>query len=214
MKITNKPPIEIIFHSSIRRGASVSSVSWVDCESITILPREKFASEPEDETFTIIFCRPSEVSSVFPFTKTTKSVITLPLLNHWTTHMTKPEILFSKAVFNAVSSDDLRELYSGLFTLAYCDFHEMLVIVNLPLNLRGLVVMPSWLSRSLASLFSVGDSDNDDDADDDCDDDIVMSVCWDGVTVAAIVLSLLTSCDRIVKTKIQGRKMMSNLTPN
>ena len=89
--------------------------------------------------------------------------------------MTKPEILFSKALFNAVSSDDLRELYSGLFTLAYCDFHGMLVMVSLPLNSRGLVVMPSLLSRSLASLFSVGD--DDDDADDDDDDDIVMSVC-------------------------------------
>lgn len=91
--------------------------------------------------------------------------------------MTKPEILFSKAVFNAVSSDDLRELYSGLLTLAYCDFQEMLVMVNLPLNSRGLVVMPSGLFWLLASLFSVGDSDNDDDADDDGDDDIVMRVC-------------------------------------
>ena len=49
--------------------------------------------------------------------------------------------------------------------------------VNLPLKSRGLVVMPSLLSRSLASLFSAGDSDNDDDADDDGDDDIVMSDC-------------------------------------
>lgn len=29
MKTINKPPIEIIFHSSIRRGASVSSFSWL-----------------------------------------------------------------------------------------------------------------------------------------------------------------------------------------
>ena len=29
MKIINKPPIEIIFHSSIKSGASVSSVSWL-----------------------------------------------------------------------------------------------------------------------------------------------------------------------------------------
>ena len=29
MNTINKPPIEIIFHSSIRRGASVSSVSWL-----------------------------------------------------------------------------------------------------------------------------------------------------------------------------------------
>ena len=29
MKTINKPPIEIIFHSSIRRGASVSSLSWL-----------------------------------------------------------------------------------------------------------------------------------------------------------------------------------------
>ena len=29
IKTINKPPIEIIFHSSISRGASVSSVSWL-----------------------------------------------------------------------------------------------------------------------------------------------------------------------------------------
>lgn len=36
MKTINKPPIEIIFHSSIKRGASVSSVSWL-CWSLASL---------------------------------------------------------------------------------------------------------------------------------------------------------------------------------
>jgi len=50
----------------------------------------------------------------------------------------------------------------------------------------------SWLSGSLPSLFSVGDSDDNDDDDDDDDGggvDIVMSVCWDNVIDGAIVLS-------------------------
>ena len=65
----------------------------------------------------------------------------------------------------------------------------------------------SWLSGSLSSLFSVGDSgDNDDDNDDDGDDDIVMSVCWDIVTDGAIVLSFCTPCNSVIKTEIQWRK--------
>lgn len=208
MKTINKPPIEIIFHSSIISGASVPSVgSWVGCDSITIFPSEKFASEPEDEMSDIILCSPSLLSSEFPFRKITKSVITLPLLNHWTTHIIKSEILFSKALFNTVSRDDLRELYSGLFTLAYCDFQGMFVMVNLPLNSRGFVTTTSLLSKSPASVFSVGDTDDDDD-DDNIDGDgvIVITACWGDVAEGAIELSFSLPCDKIDKPVKQERK--------
>lgn len=70
----------------------------------------------------------------------------------------------------------------------------------------------SWLTELLASLFFVGDSDdNDDDTDDGCtaaDDDIVMSVCWDNVTDVAILLSFCTPCNSVVKTGIQGEKLV------
>ena len=44
MKTINKPPIEMIFHSSIRRGASVSSVSLLS----TLLASLLFVSGSDD----------------------------------------------------------------------------------------------------------------------------------------------------------------------
>ena len=77
----------------------------------------------------------------------------------------------------------------------------------------------SLLSRLQASLFSVGDSDDSDDdgdgdGDGDRDDVIVMSVCWDNVADGPIVLSFWTPRNRVLKTRIQGKKLMSDWTAN
>ena len=70
--------------------------------------------------------------------------------------MTKPGIVFSKALLSSLSREAFRVLYSELFTLPYSVFHDLFVMVNLPLNSRGLV--NGWLA--FASGSCVGDADD------------------------------------------------------
>ena len=69
--------------------------------------------------------------------------------------MTKPGMVFSKALLSSLSREAFRVLYSLLFTLPYSGFHDLFVMVNLPLNSRGLVT--AWFA--FASVSCVGDAD-------------------------------------------------------